>query len=372
MANKWKLFLSLLLLVFTILVLLEEDGEVQDQPSAVTAAKPHVLSVTTAHAAPYQQSLQVRGQIEAAWVGTLYAPVSGAVHKTAPLAVAGASLKKGDELYGVNISEYQRDFERAKAAMLEAEIAYQEDLDEHQIKRKQWQGVLNKKPSERALNIPQRKVSEYNLKSARNQLRHAKEQINKATMYAPFDLTVKEKLIADGQQLEAGTAVFRVISSKQQIKLGLLNEQLVRLSDDWKLQALQFYCSANKSFGTARVSSGGRYTEGNSLQRIYFLNILSAAECVAGEQVKLILPGKTYPRALEVPESSISREGYLWTVDENASLQKLKAKVIDTIEGAYVIEAPATGNSYRIARYPLRSFSNGQQVLLGEKQEAKL
>jgi multidrug efflux pump subunit AcrA (membrane-fusion protein) len=88
-----------------------------------------------------------------------------------------------------------------------------------------------------------------------------------------------------------------------------------------------------------------------------------------GDFVQVQLPGRMVRNALSILSSALTRDGYIWYVDEHERLRKFKAKVLFHRADSIVVQAPRielAGDkatpAWRVATTPLASFLAGNRV----------
>ena len=80
-----------------------------------------------------------------------------------------------------------------------------------------------------------------------------------------------------------------------------------------------------------------------------------------GTFVKASILGKSFENLIKMPASALSRDGYIWHV-ENGLLQRLKADIAYLKDDYLVVKAEAKQTRLMVVRYPQAAFLPGQPV----------
>ncbi|WP_029062943.1 efflux RND transporter periplasmic adaptor subunit [Labrenzia sp. DG1229] len=113
-----------------------------------------------------------------------------------------------------------------------------------------------------------------------------------------------------------------------------------------------------KTIATATVRHGGGFLDRETRQFRLFLTVNGAENnvVVPGEFVRVVLSGRTLASVFNIPATALTREGYVWHVDENEQLQRFLPDVLFRTKDRIVIAAPDDITFLRIAVIPLAWF----------------
>ncbi|MBB6522255.1 efflux RND transporter periplasmic adaptor subunit [Pseudoteredinibacter isoporae] len=333
-------------------------SEVMSSASTTLAYRPSVLEVETR---PHQKRLCVKGLLVPKHSLNIRARVAGQVLELPEYALEGAMISRGQLLAKIDDREYRRDVLEARSQLMQAQLNHGEDVDKVRIKRDEWKSVATKRPGDRALNIPQTKASNLRLQSAENGLAVAERRFSDTRIDAPYDLLLVKRFIENGQRVEAGTELFEARSVENHIVVELTEQQFSQLAEDWKQQTLGYEDLSGTRRSHAVFRSGGHYLDAKSRKYRVYLEPESQSHA-SGSYVYINLPAGSFETSLTVPESSLSRDGHIWSVSPDNRLQKHKATILDTLQKRFVIAAPSSNTHFRIIRYPLARLTEGEKV----------
>lgn len=360
-----------LLFAFVLLLFALEEHDpntvAQEDKTTETAQRASVVELAVA---PHQKLIRVKGVLAPKSRINIRARVSGLLLELPEYAVEGALIKQGQLLAYIDDSEYRRDVLEARSQLLQARLHHDEDLDKVRIKRDEWKSVASRPPGERALNIPQTEASRLKLQSAQNNLKVAERRLANTRIEAPYDLLIVKRFMEGDQRVDAGTDLFEVRSADNQIVVDVSKAQFTQLADDWKAHSLSYKGLVNDAQSRALFRSGGNYLDSKTRKYRLYLTPEVQSPQTSGSYVYVDFPGKRFERALSVPESSVSREGYVWTVTQDNHLQRHKARILDTLQRQYIIAAPSSQEYFRVVRYPLARLLDGDKVAADNRSEA--
>ena len=119
-----------------------------------------------------------------------------------------------------------------------------------------------------------------------------------------------------------------------------------------------------RPLGTATIRQGGGFLDPQTRQMRVFLAVSDPAEGVlAGDFLRVVLDGRRIANTLTLPETALTRAGYIWLVDADDLLTRLSPEILFRSEGRITISAPQDLPApWRVVRTPLASFLPGQRV----------
>ena len=78
--------------------------------------------------------------------------------------------------------------------------------------------------------------------------------------------------------------------------------------------------------------------------------------------MRVSFDGRAIADTLTIPESALSRAGYVWMVDTDDLLARVEPDILFRADGQLVIATPEGSGPWRVAMTPLASFLPGQRV----------
>ena len=372
--KKWFWLLGVIVVsLVTLLVVGEIEPPNQTQKKGLKQTHPKV-SVSTYFAADYAGEVSFYGEVSALSNAKVRAHVRGEVVKILPKMKAGEKVKKGQRLLHIEDSQYRMAVAEAKQLLAEAELnLLQENKRAEQARRNWTRAGLKGKPDDLALNKPQVALAKANMVTARSRLKAAETTLSYTEIKAPFNGFVTERKVSIGETVEAGTDLYHLVGSDQlEIKVNLSETQFDRLPEGWQTQRVNLYDLQGKSVGTALLKRGGGYLDPVTRLHPLYLESTALDGVLPGDFVKASLPTQVFASVLRLPETALTRKGFIWFVDDQDRLQKFRAQVLFYEENWVVVSVPEALRveetqsnelpDVRIAVTPLSYFEVGKQV----------
>ncbi len=372
--NSQKLWLlvalAILALVIVVILLLEDTAQIEP-----AQASPYLPPISVVEPQPQNNSgvIQAYAEIRPRWSATLKALVSGEIVAVTHQALAGESVNKGELLIRIETSRYQANLHEAERALSEAELnLLQEQIKAEQARKNLKSSGLKVNPSDLALHKPQLKLAEKTVTAARSRLLAARKSLANTQIKAPFSGVIVTRHVSIGQSVTEGEALLHIVHDRQQdIEISLNKRQWAMLAENWQTQTAYVRHLDSTKITRAYIRRGGGFLDPETRQYKLFLEIdsESAQHVLPGDFVQVQLPGRIAPNSLLIPESALTRKGYIWYVDDQERLRRFLARVLFHLDDRIVVETPsrdAVGNNYpvawRIATTPLASFLSGALV----------
>ena len=329
------------------------------------------VSIVVVNTGNHQGTVGVFAEITPRWQASLKAHVKGEVLSVMPQAIAGRNVTKGETLIKIEDSLYQAQRYEAEQLLAEAKLQLlQEQKKSGQAKRDWKRSGLTTKPSDLTLNIPQLALAEKKVTAAKSNLRAAQQNLQYTIVTSPFSGFVTTRHISLGQTVEEGDVLLDVIGNEQsEVSVSLSEKQWRLLDKNWQDNKAIIYHEDGRQLATATITDGGDFIDPDTRQYKLFLKIdLEENIALAGSFINVSLPAKLIKNSLKIPESSISRDGYVWFIDNNNKLQRFVADVILRSHNEAVVHQPMIADlephksAWQVAITPLASFIVGSQV----------
>ncbi|WDE13066.1 efflux RND transporter periplasmic adaptor subunit [Thalassomonas haliotis] len=364
--------IALVILVVAVLFLLDpQQNNVAKDPAAL---KPPLVSTIIVDPQPYQATITALGEVRARWQSQLRSFVRGEVIKLSPQFLAGNRVKKGQLLLSIENSSYRVQLAEAKSRLSNARVNLLEAQRQMKQAKSNWKlsGVKTKPDSELILHQPQLKVARDEWQAAQAVVAAAEKQFSYTQVVAPFDATILSRSVNPNETLEVGQSLAVLIRSDVlDIPVPLTQQQWQLLPDNWQGLSANLNSLASDLSWQANLSRSSGVIDPQNRQRTIILTASADNELVSGRMVRAQLPGKTFEQLLKVPQSAITRDGYLWLVDKNNRLQRIRANQVFTKDGFNFIHTPDSRFAtkqlkgqvlYQVAVMPLLSFLPGTHI----------
>jgi RND family efflux transporter MFP subunit len=377
--RRWPLLLAALLVVFAVLLVLDEMA---GEPAAPAQAQPapalvsYVQVTATRHAAQFS----VLAEVKPRWQTSLKAFVRGEVREIAPLLREGHAVRKGELLLRLQDSTYQAALAEAEQRLRRAEVGLLQTQREAQQAQRNWQrAALGETPnSPLALQQPQLRAAQAEVRAAQAALTDAKTQLAYTQVRAPYDGVIVSRSVNPGDAVEVGQPLVELLDAQQLDIPALLDEQQWQLlAEDWPgglatVSSIQ----GDRQFPARMLREGGQVEHDSRLRRLY-LSVekplsgqtagVQADVLRPGELVRVQLPGRGFDNLLRVPQSAHTRDGYIWYLDADDRLQRYRVQPLFSDAEALYLPPPeaaqqAQAAPWRIVLTPLSSFVPGTVV----------
>ncbi|WDE00308.1 efflux RND transporter periplasmic adaptor subunit [Thalassomonas actiniarum] len=364
--------IALVVLIFAVLFLFEPQQSAVAKDS--TALKPPLVSTIHVSPQPYQATITALGEVRARWQSQLRSFVRGEVIELSPEFLAGNRVKKGQLLLSIENSSYRVQLAEAKSRLSNARVNLLEAQRQMKQAKSDWKlsGVKTKPDSELILHRPQLKVAQDEWQAAQVAVAAAEKQFSYTRVVAPFDATIISRSVNPNETLEVGQTLAELIRSDiLDIPVPLTQQQWQLLPENWQGLGASLNSLASDLSWQAILSRSTGVIDPQNRQRTIILTASADHELVSGRMVEAQLPGKTFEQLLKVPQSAITRDGYLYLVDKSNRLQRIRANQVFTKDGFNFIHKPDSrfaakelkGQAlYQVAVMPLLSFLPGTHI----------
>ncbi|MTI02068.1 efflux RND transporter periplasmic adaptor subunit [Roseibium sp. RKSG952] len=355
--------LSLSLLIAVVLLVFEAEDTIDVQKTD-TPPPPPLVSVVSVSAQAVQAEISTFAEVRPRWDAELRSAVSGRITAVHDGALAGSRVDLGDPLFSVEKAQYESAVAAAEMELEQAQLALLRAQNDVTVARRQFERDKKEPPTELAIRLPQLRIAEKTVASAKSRLNAAQRDLADTEVSAPFSGFVTRRAASLGQTVSPGDPLVRLSDNRQFELVAEFNQ------DDWAL--LQHPISGSLAtltlrngnrIGQARIRRGGGFLNQETRQMRVFLEVSEPDERVlAGDFVRVSIPGRTISDTLTFPESSLTRAGYVWVVDGGNLLQRIKPHILFRADNAVTITAPEGQGPWHIAKTPLASFLPGQRV----------
>ncbi|KYN26318.1 hypothetical protein ATY37_12070 [Vibrio cidicii] len=330
--------------------------------------KPQPLPTTTVmEVVPtdYAPRLILLATTTARWPIELKATSSAQLTWLHPKAEPGMRVEKGTELAKLDTHALAADLAEANSQFKQAQLNLQQVEHEQTVALK----MLSATPSSAfARREPQVAAAKALLAQTKQRVTSAMERLSQASMIAPFDAVILKRSVSPNQWLEAGQTAFSLAASDSLDVTVLVSER------HW--QQLQ----AELSSAHVKVQDRAGQTwpaylryvlpevDALTRQRQVVFAVTEpyqgSANLRPNQPVNVIVQLAKQADITALPLSAITRDGDVWTLDEQQRLQKERVTLVSqTPEHVYVRFVENSNKTRRVVLYPLLSMLEGQQVL---------
>ena len=402
-----KKFFSLLLIPLTILIgavllvafLIKTKPETkQSQPSKIIP-RVEVLQVKTATHTPWIESF---GTVRSYYETDLSSLSGGEVIKVSPRFQAGESVSKGEVLLEVNTADYVANLAKQKAAVATAKQNLLSEEAHARIAKNNWlsSGRTLEKATPYTLRTPHVEAAKSLLESAKAALVQAELDLTRTKVVAPYDAIIQTRSVSPGEVINsgagfgAGTSLGRIIArNKAEVRLPLTPGEVkqlklplafrhpqnprIKATDANEInkthEALDVHLSSPAYPGSHWIGKITRTEVSiDPTNQVVFVvaeidhpfDTPGTAPLPIGTFVKTRIQGKVLKNTLELPESAIIDDQYIWVTDKESKLYRQPIKRLYSSKGMVIARLPkdTTANTFQVCTRPLPSFHKGQKT----------
>ncbi len=361
--RRW-IIASLVLFVLVILLLasLEDTIDVTETSAPLPL---QVVSVETVKTSPQVAEVRAFAEVRPRWSAQLSAATSGRIVQVFNSALAGEPIEKDTPLIEIEKSRYAAELANAQLELKQAELALWQAENAALVARREFKRTGQEPPNDLALKLPQLDIAQSAVVSAKARVFAAERQLNDTTVVAPFSAFVTERFVSPGQTVSVGDPLLTLADNTQfEIVVELGRKDYALLRQPLAGQAADVLQQDGQVIAQAKVRSGGGFLDNETRQYKIFLDVdhREANAVLSGDFVTMRLRGIPIDKALAIPASALTQEGYVWHVDQDNRLQRFTPAILFRRQDRVIIRAPSDKNEWHIAVTPLFSFLPGQEV----------
>ena len=363
-AQRWLLIALAVVLLATVVLLLFSTEDTADVALSDAPPPVQIVSVLEVADADVSAEISVFAELRPRWNAEIRAAVSGRILTVYDTALAGTRVAAGTPLFAIERTQYETAVASAELALEQARLDHLRAENNVTIARRQFERDGTTPPNDLALHLPDLRIAERAMASARAQLTAARQQLADTEVIAPFSGFVTQRVASLGQTVAAGEALVTLSDDSRFELLAELSQK------DWALlnhpitggEARLFHRDG-RPLGTARIRQGGGFLDTQTRQMRVFLEVSEPAEGVlAGDFLRIVFDGRMIPDTLTLPETALTRAGYVWLVDADNLLVRTQPDILFRSDGTITIALPGLPGPWRVARTPQASFLPGQRV----------
>ncbi|MGR3760671.1 efflux RND transporter periplasmic adaptor subunit [Roseobacteraceae bacterium NS-SX3] len=362
--RQWLWLIVSLAVLAAVVLLLFETEDTADVERTATPPPAPAVSVLAVAPGPARAVVSVYAELRPRWDAELRSAVSGRILAVHDGALAGARAAKGTPLFSIEKTRYETAVAAAELTLEEAKLTLLQARNRVIVAQRQFARDGASPPNDLALHLPQLRIAERNVASAKAQLQTALRELADCEVTAPFSGFVTRRLASLGQTVSAGDPLLQLSDDRQfEIAAGLSQENWKLLQQPVNGQAADLYHRNGQALGQARIRQGGGFLDPKTRQMRIFLDVTDPQEAVlAGDFLRVTFRGRELSSTLTLPEGTLTRAGHIWLVDGANLLQRVTPKVLFRHQGNITIAAPKGTGPWRVAKTPLASFLPGQRV----------
>ena len=349
--------------IFIALVVVDElePEATQSVKKEAVLAPVSVLEVTPSQ---HQSTLTVLGVTAARWPVQLKASSSAQLKWLDESVEPGDLVNKGDVLARLDTSVVDANLAQALSSLKQAELELKQAKHEQTVALK----MLNPKTSSSfGRREPQLLAAKANLQQAKQAYVSAQKLLEESVITAPFDAVIMKRHISPREWIEAGQVTFELAASDSidiELPISEMHWQQVQAA---LTEPSITVVSRSGSQWPAKVRYVSPQVDSATRQRQVVLSVeapyQSKPRLFPNQQVQAVVNLGLKDNVVSVPLSAMTRDGYVWTLDNNDRLRKESVSLIG--QGNQVLDIRFNQQSEqvrRVVQYPLSSMLIGKQV----------
>lgn len=313
----------------------------------------------------YPPRIKVYGEAVSRWTTTLHAQINGEITYINENLQPGQKLEAGEiileidkHVYLAAVAQARLDLETARVNFLQAERrADQAKSDWNRA------GFKADPSSSLVFHGPQLTAAKARVESAQKNLEKALYELGHTKVKAPYTGLVVERFADKGETVFAGDTLVRMVSVDDvEIRINLDIAQAKRIGK-WQEAGVKIKEGlTGQSWRGKIIRRGGILDKKTRLQCFYISPLEGKNEILPGLFVTAFIHGKKQENLLALPESSLTRDGYIWFADKEDKLRNIQAIIAFYENGKVFIENPEKIQQMRVVLTPIQSYISGTKV----------
>ncbi|RUO78910.1 efflux RND transporter periplasmic adaptor subunit [Idiomarina tyrosinivorans] len=334
-------------LVIVLFILLAVLASMARKPPEMRQQQKPAVMVEVLKAEPVDKTFMVesQGTVKPKFSTNLVAEVSGQIIDVADQYVAGGFFKKGDMLVQIDPSDYQAAVQQAKADLLQAQAALEEEKARGKVAKEEWASIQEGKIPELGLRKPQLASAVANVESAQARLAQAKRDLERTTIRAPFAGVLKSKVADLGQYVSTGTQVGMLLGTDiAEVRVPLSDQNMAFIRNPSDIEDDQYppvkltsvVAGEPRQWMGHLVRTEGVIDENSrviygvvQVKDPYSLDKANHSEVLRfGRFVQAEIEGVRAHDVYEIPSYALTHDGGVWVVTDERTLQKKSVTVV--------------------------------------------
>ena len=318
-------FLIFVVIFFSLPYEPQQDLSVSEQVEA-----PAPVSVMLVAAKKHQAKIAALGEVKPRWQSEVRAFVRGKAIFISEKALAGKIVKKNEVLATIDDTRYRAQLAEANNRLAAAKVSLLVAQRESNQAKRNWQrsGLQGKPDSPLAFHEPQLAAAKAEVEAAQLAVKDANFELQQTKVIAPFDSVVVSRTINPGEAVEVGTPLFTLISNSVfEVPVKLNHHQWHLLGDKWQQQTATISEIDGNKMWQAKLDRAAGFIEPDTRQRTLYLVVEKTSGPIVGNMIRANIQGRHFQELLKIPQSALTREGFIWLIDKNNQLQRWRAQV---------------------------------------------
>lgn len=363
--KKWILFVVMTgLCLIGVMTLYSMEPVNKVALKEITPLKP--VTVTQVRSGAYPSSVKVFGEASPKWTTTLRAQVEGKITYINNNLQPGRKLHTNETILEIDKTVYIATLAQAQLELENANVNYLKAMRRADQAKSDWKSSGFKKEPVSALVFhgPQLKAAIALVTSAKKTVDRARQDLDNTCVKSPYAGLVIERFADKGEAVFPGDTILTIVSWEElEIKVNLDGAQ-VKSIGKWRESLVTIKDSATGMEWPGKIiRDGGILNQQTRLRSFYIIPLKGKENILPGMFVSALIRGQKRENLLALPESALTRDGYVWYADKEDRLRSMRADVAFYNTGRVFIENSANLNPMSVVVTPLQTYISGIKVI---------
>ena len=329
--------------------------------------------------ADYRASVEASGIVRSHDEITLTSQVPGRIVRISPQFEDGAFFSKGEVLVQLEEADFAAAVASGEAQLAQASAGHAQEKARAAQARRNWEDLgYEDEPNELVLRLPQLREAEARVVAAKTQLEQARRNLKRATVVAPFDGRVRQRLAGISQAVNGSTPLGKIFATDYaEVRLPISAAEMVYLElpegrgdPPVKVVLSDALDENNQAEWSAEIIRTEGTLDQDSLE-LYAIARVSDPFGIEsempslriGQPVKASIPGKVLEEVVMVPRRAVRQLKRIYIVDKAS----LKVRSLDVVplrgdEDYIIIREESISDGDLLATTPMAYVPNGAKV----------
>ncbi len=327
----------------------------------------------------YTSSVETSGIVRAHNEVTLTSQVPGRIVAIAPQFEDGAFFKKGEVLVQLEEADFAAAVASGEAQLAQASAGYAQEKARAAQARRNWEDLGYKdEPNELVLRLPQLREAEARVEAAKTQLEQARRNLRRASVVAPFDGRVRERMAGISQAISGGTPlgkIFAVDFAEVRLPISSVEMGFLELPEDREDPPVDVILSDaldenNETKWAAEIVRTEGALDQSSLDLYAIARIRDPfgrnsgiPSLRIGQPVIATLPGKILKDVIKIPRGAVRQLKRIYVVNKEAmTVRGINVNPIRGNEEYLIIRDESISDGDMLAISPMAYVPDGASV----------
>lgn len=374
--NSLNILLGAIILTSTIaacfwLVFTPVEATITEEKSI-----PHPVSVIQVRPQQHTATITAYGQVAPYRKTNIVSAISGRLVQRSDVFDKGMRVAKGDLLATVEDVAYRSAVSRQEQELADAKLALMQEERRASQAKKDWERMGNKAVPSSALvlHTPQLTAAKARVHAAKSALAKAENDLRNTKITAPYDAAIVSRNVAIGSYVSEGTVIGTIFGTDMlEVQLPLTEKQFSLLpippehqNSVWKELPVKLSSVTNpEETWEGRLAAVDLQITKATRQRIAIIRISKPLRkehpLLPGTFVKAVISGVSLENIYAIPESSLTQQGNVWTIDNERTLKKVPADIKFRYKGMLYARLPYS-TTLNVVVKPLGNYLAGTEV----------